>query len=149
MFLDEETINVPYEQEPHETHDMGEWRSTVCQLSNNDRFGRVRRCSICGGRDYLCGGAGSRWQDRELLKPCSAMEITLDGKERKIHLTMDENGISMADCDRFGTPECDDCQYRFKCYTQRKLSGRLKIGMPLKSIMDLMNLEIHKSEDNG
>ena len=71
MFLDEETRNVKYEQEPHQSHKMTDWEGTICQLSNNDRFGRVRHCKICEGRDYLCGGAGSRWQDKELLAPCA------------------------------------------------------------------------------
>lgn len=70
MFLDEELAYVKYEQEPHSTHSMTDWKSTICQLSNNDRFGRSRVCEVCGGRDYLCGGAGSRWQDTCLSNPC-------------------------------------------------------------------------------
>lgn len=70
MFLDQQLSNVKYEQEPHPTHDMTEWKSTICELSNNDRFGQNRECKKCKGRDYRCGGAGSRWQDRQLLRPC-------------------------------------------------------------------------------
>jgi len=71
MFLDEELTNVKLTQEPHGTHNMTEWESTICQLSNNARFGRCRECRNCGGQDYLCGGAGSRWQDKNLCKPCN------------------------------------------------------------------------------
>ena len=70
MFLDSELTCVKYEQEPHFTHSMTDWRSTICQLSTNDRFGRKRKCKKCGGQDYLCGGAGSRWQDSFLARPC-------------------------------------------------------------------------------
>jgi len=70
MFLDERLSNVKYEQEPHPTHKMSEWEQTICQLSNNDRFGRARQCLKCDGEDYLCGGAGSRWQSSCLSKPC-------------------------------------------------------------------------------
>lgn len=78
MFLDNETTHVKHEQEPHESHKMGEWESTICQLSNSDRFGRVRHCETCGGRDYLCGGPGSRWQDKGLLKPCTERQNNED-----------------------------------------------------------------------
>lgn len=70
MFLDNRLSNVKCEQEPHESHVMTEWQSTICQLANADRFGRRRICTICEGEDYLCGGAGSRWQDTWLGDPC-------------------------------------------------------------------------------
>ena len=70
MCLDDTLTAVGVKQEPHESHKMTEWVSTVCVLSNNDRFGRKRKCEKCNGEDYLCGGPGSRWQSKELSKPC-------------------------------------------------------------------------------
>lgn len=70
MFLDDELCNVRYEQEPHNSHDMTEWEQTICCLPNNDRFGRRRYCKRCEGWDYLCGGAGSRWQDKFMAMEC-------------------------------------------------------------------------------
>ena len=70
MFLDDRLAHVKLDQEPHVSHRMSVWASTICQLSNEDRFGRMRKCLKCDGEDYLCGGAGSRWQDSMLQKPC-------------------------------------------------------------------------------
>ena len=69
----------------------------------------------------------------------SGLDITIDSKEGKIRLAVTDDGIFLEDCKKFGTSECDECQHKFKCYTQRKSGGSVLIGMPLKSIMDLIN----------
>lgn len=56
--------------EPHKTHKMGEWSSTIVACASNDRFGQVRKCKVCGGRDVKAGGAGSRYFDEILLSTC-------------------------------------------------------------------------------
>jgi len=70
MFLDEELNGVLYNDEPNNSHEMTKWVSAICQLSNNDRFGQSRYCKKCGGKDYKCGGAGSRWQSISLQNNC-------------------------------------------------------------------------------
>jgi MoaA/NifB/PqqE/SkfB family radical SAM enzyme len=57
-------------EEPDQSHVMTQWKQDVCCLSNNDRFGQSRYCKKCGGKDYMCGGAGSRWQSITLQNDC-------------------------------------------------------------------------------
>lgn len=61
--------SVGMDSEPHDTHEMSEWKQDQCDL-NTPRFGWSRQCTACGGEDWKCGGAGSRWQDEQLSRPC-------------------------------------------------------------------------------
>lgn len=56
--------------EPHPSHKMGPKESTLVTCASNDRFGSVRACENCEGRDVIAGGAGSRYHDPELEHPC-------------------------------------------------------------------------------
>lgn len=62
--------DVGMSDEPHASHRMGEWEQTIAACASNDRFGRVRLCEVCGGRDVKAGGAGSRYHDPCLAGPC-------------------------------------------------------------------------------
>ena len=57
-------------KEPHASHKMGAWESTLVSCASNDRFGKIRECENCGGRDVIAGGAGSRYHDKELGMVC-------------------------------------------------------------------------------
>lgn len=61
---------VKYDAEPHASHRMGAWESTLVACASNDRFGQIRECAACGGRDVKAGGPGSRYFDAELLRNC-------------------------------------------------------------------------------
>lgn len=65
-----EMVAVSYIEEPHESHKMDGWESTIVACASNDRLGKVRECKKCEGRDVKAGGAGSRYHDPELSKPC-------------------------------------------------------------------------------
>lgn len=62
----------------HDSHDMGEWYDTLC--TDIGRFGKYRNCLGCGAEDLRCGGAGSRWLDRALLRECPVEEAGDDGE---------------------------------------------------------------------
>lgn len=34
--------------QPHQSHDMTDWKSTIVTLTETSRFGEVRRCTACG-----------------------------------------------------------------------------------------------------
>ena len=55
---------------PHSSHKMGEKESTLIACASNDRFGTVRACERCEGREVWAGGAGSHYFDPELKRPC-------------------------------------------------------------------------------
>lgn len=76
----------------------------------------------------------------------SQMEVTVDSKQGKIHLSVNDDGIILEDCTKFGTSECDECKHRFKCFTQRSLGGKIQLGMPLKSIMDILKYTGEENE---
>lgn len=63
--------SVSYEEEPHPSHKMGKKESTLVACASNDRFGSVRACVNCEGRDVEAGGAGSRYHDPELMRECT------------------------------------------------------------------------------
>lgn len=62
---------VSYKTEPHPSHTMGEWESTLVACASNDRFGSERCCKKCSLRDVKAGGAGSRYFDEGLETECS------------------------------------------------------------------------------
>lgn len=43
--------------QPHETHAMTEWHSTIVTLINTPRFGKWRKCKKCGAEEAksVCG----------------------------------------------------------------------------------------------
>ena len=63
-------ISVAMNKDPHPSHKMGPKESTLVSCASNDRFGSIRICENCEGRDVEAGGAGSRYQDEELLSEC-------------------------------------------------------------------------------
>jgi hypothetical protein len=63
-------INVAYDEEPHSTHRMSKWQSTIVMGPSKDTFGKERRCLGCGLIELLGGGAGSRWQEEDLSRKC-------------------------------------------------------------------------------
>ena len=38
-------------KEPHASHDMTEWESTIVTLANTPRFGQIRECKNCGAEE--------------------------------------------------------------------------------------------------
>lgn len=65
-----EMEDVGMNDEPHSSHKMTAWSSTIVACASNDRFGMVRECSKCGGRDVKAGGAGSRYHDHGMRERC-------------------------------------------------------------------------------
>lgn len=61
---------VKMDAEPHPSHRFGEKMSTLVSCASNDRFGSIRECEGCGGREVWAGGAGSHYFDEELLRTC-------------------------------------------------------------------------------
>ncbi len=61
---------VPMHATPHESHKMGPKESTLVACASNDRFGSVRACEKCEGREVWAGGAGSHYFDPELAERC-------------------------------------------------------------------------------
>jgi hypothetical protein len=55
--------------EPHPSHRMTEWRSTVVTITETSRFGRIRQCENCGAEEAetVCGHAAHE----ELGEPCT------------------------------------------------------------------------------
>lgn len=55
--------------EPHPSHEMGPWRSTVVTITETSRFGSIRECKHCGAEEAktVCGHAAHD----ELAEPCS------------------------------------------------------------------------------
>lgn len=64
---------VEGEPKIHESHEMSKWESCIVACARNDRFGQVRGCEKCEGRDVKAGGAGSRYVDEELLFECGSL----------------------------------------------------------------------------
>jgi len=74
------------------------------------------------------------------------IEITVDnGKHGKLHIAMDEHGFYMEDCRNFGTPECDECQHKFKCFTEKTVGGKFSLPIPI-SLKNLFNIIEEKDE---
>jgi hypothetical protein len=61
---------VPMKQLPHASHNFTKKESTIVACASNDRFGSVRTCKRCGGREVWAGGAGSHYFDSELMERC-------------------------------------------------------------------------------
>lgn len=55
-------------QEPHPSHKMTEWESTIVTLISTSRFGEIRECENCGG-EHARTVAGEAMHD-ELKYPC-------------------------------------------------------------------------------
>lgn len=68
--------SVAMNKEPHPSHKMGPKESTLVSCASNDRFGSVRTCENCEGRDVIAGGPGSRYHDLELTIECFVREVT-------------------------------------------------------------------------
>ena len=56
-------------KEPHPTHEMSEWESTVVTLISTPRFGSIRQCKNCGAEQAKTV-AGQAMQDK-LALPCA------------------------------------------------------------------------------
>jgi hypothetical protein len=67
---------VGMSQEPDESHQMGDWESTLVSCASIGRFGSVRTCKVCGGIDVRAGGAGSRYHSDEMALPCKPQNCT-------------------------------------------------------------------------
>jgi hypothetical protein len=61
---------VPMDAKPHASHKFGKKESTLVACASNDRFGSIRTCKHCGGREVWAGGAGSHYFDSELKRAC-------------------------------------------------------------------------------
>jgi hypothetical protein len=61
---------VMMDAKPDASHQFGRKESTIVACASNDRFGSVRTCKRCGGREVWAGGAGSHYFDSELLRKC-------------------------------------------------------------------------------
>ena len=61
---------VAMDAKPHPSHKFGEKESTLVACASNDRFGSIRACKVCEGREVWAGGAGSHYFDAELLRAC-------------------------------------------------------------------------------
>lgn len=61
---------VAMDAKPHPSHKFGKKESTIVACASNDRFGSIRTCKKCEGREVWAGGAGSHYFDAELLKEC-------------------------------------------------------------------------------
>lgn len=53
---------------PHPSHDMTQWKSTIVTLISTSRFGRWRKCRNCGA-EHAYTSAGEAMHD-ELYKKC-------------------------------------------------------------------------------
>lgn len=62
---------VAMDATPHASHTFGKKESTLVACASNDRFGSIRTCRRCGGREVWAGGAGSHYFDEELLEACT------------------------------------------------------------------------------
>lgn len=71
-----EMTYVAMDKEPHPSHKMSSKESALIACASNDRFGSVRHCKNCEGRDVIAGGAGSRYHDPELENTCEAIYST-------------------------------------------------------------------------
>lgn len=56
--------------EPHPSHDMTDWESTVVTIIATPRFGSLRECRNCGG-EHAKTVSGEAMHD-ELRAPCVA-----------------------------------------------------------------------------
>ena len=63
--------HVAMNAQPHASHKFGKKESTLVACASNDRFGSIRVCKKCGGREVWAGGAGSHYFDTELQQVCS------------------------------------------------------------------------------
>ncbi len=63
---------VAWDAQPHSSHDFGPKESTMVAGDGIDRFGSVRECKKCGGREVWAGGAGSHYFDADLLRKCQS-----------------------------------------------------------------------------
>jgi hypothetical protein len=63
---------VPMDATPHASHRFGKKDGTVVRCASNDRFGTIRACKGCGGREVWAGGAGSHYFDSALKHACAA-----------------------------------------------------------------------------
>ena len=61
---------VSMETMPHASHQFGKKTSTLVACASNDRFGSIRTCKHCGGREVWAGGAGSHYFDTALKRTC-------------------------------------------------------------------------------
>jgi hypothetical protein len=66
---------VPRDAEPHVSHRFGKKDSTVIVCASNERFGAIRVCKHCGGREVWAGGAGSHYFDPVLKLACTGREV--------------------------------------------------------------------------
>lgn len=56
--------------EPHASHDMTEWESSIVTITSTARFGSIRECKNCGA-EHAKTVAGEAMED-ELYSPCWA-----------------------------------------------------------------------------
>lgn len=57
---------------PHPSHDMTDWASTIVTITSTARFGSLRECKNCGA-EHAKTVAGEAMHD-ELYEPCQASE---------------------------------------------------------------------------
>lgn len=63
-----EDISVKSDWQPHPSHQMKEWRSTILNFGGSDRFGSIRSCSECGAEEAK--GGQSHRADTSLTVEC-------------------------------------------------------------------------------
>lgn len=66
-----EMQQIYFDKKPHNSHKMTAWEDDMVACASNDRFGQVRSCCLCEGRDVKAGGADSRYWDSELFTKCA------------------------------------------------------------------------------
>lgn len=64
---------VHWDEPPHASHVFGKKSSTLVACASNDRFGSIRTCKGCEGREVWAGGAGSHYFDAGLKTACKGL----------------------------------------------------------------------------
>lgn len=54
--------------EPHESHDMTPWRSTIVTIIATPRFGEFRKCRLCDAEQAKTVAGSAEWD--EITLPC-------------------------------------------------------------------------------
>lgn len=62
---------VANDWQPHPSHNMTEWRSTIISMASNDRFASIRKCANCEAEEAIPGQSHIRHV--ELDTPCVVM----------------------------------------------------------------------------
>ncbi len=67
---------MPRDLQPHPSHEMTEWESSIVTLIATPRFGRIRHCRKCNA-EHVKTVAGEAMHD-ELYAPCTGENVLDD-----------------------------------------------------------------------